>query len=209
MSRDCPRAEWHPSPNLWWGRDGCRVEGIILHGSAFGDGPSVAAYLRGPSSEASVHFVLGQDGHVQQLVALADTAWGNGIVHRPSWPVVAEMGTTNPNRYTVSIEHCKHSPDNSDPLTPAQTEASLELVRWLLVGLEERGLASAGFVRHRDAGDLARIVTGHSAIDSVDRAGCPGTFDWDGYYRGLRRGPITGRHPGTPPRGGRAVGEVR
>jgi N-acetyl-anhydromuramyl-L-alanine amidase AmpD len=188
MAADYPQAEWHPSPNFWTGRQGSKVDGIILHGTAGGDGPGVAGFLSQSSTKASVHFVIGQDGHVFQLAALADAAWGNGIVNRPSWPVVAENGNTNPNLYTVSIEHCKHSTDNSDALTPAQAEASVALVRWLLAALEERGLASAAFIQHRNAGDLVRIVTSHSAIDGVDRARCPGTFDWDGYYTRVGKG---------------------
>jgi N-acetyl-anhydromuramyl-L-alanine amidase AmpD len=188
MTADYTHAEWHPSPNFWTGRQGCKVDGIILHGTAGGDGPGVAGFLSQPSSNASVHFVIGQDGHVFQLVALTDAAWGNGIVNHPSWPVITENGNTNPNLYTVSIEHCKHSTDNSDQLTPAQAEASVALVRWLLTTLEARGLASPAFIRRRDAGDLARIVTGHYAIDGVDRGRCPGSFDWDRYYTHLTTG---------------------
>jgi hypothetical protein len=188
MAADYTPADWHPSPNFWKERQGRKVDGIILHGTAGGEGATVADYLSQPSSNASVHFVIGQDGHVFQLVALTDTAWGNGIVNHPSWPVITENGNTNPNLYTVSIEHCKHSTDNSDQLTPAQAEASVGLTRWLLAALEERGLASAAFIRSRNAGDLARIVTGHFALDSVDRGRCPGTFDWGGYYTRLATG---------------------
>lgn len=146
----------------------------------------MAAFLSDPATEASTHFVIGQDGAVLQLVRLADSAWGNGIPDHPTWPVVAELGATNPNRYTVSIEHAKHSTDNSDPLTAAQLLASVALVRWLLAELPGRGLASDRLVARRDAGELADVVIGHCRIDSVSRAHCPGTWDWDGYLRLLR-----------------------
>ena len=81
----------------------------------------------------------------------------------------------------MSIEHAKHSADNSDPLTPAQLRASVTLVRWLLSVLPELGLAGNHLVECRDAGALRDIVIGHCDIDSVNRAHCPGTWDWDGY----------------------------
>jgi N-acetyl-anhydromuramyl-L-alanine amidase AmpD len=186
-SPERPGAIWHPSPNFWPGRAGCGVEGIVLHGTAGGDGPGVAAFLSDPATEASTHFVIGQDGTVFQLVRLRDSAWGNGIPDHPSWSRIAELGSTNPNRYTVSIEHAKESADNSDPLTAEQLRASVALVRWLLTELPRRGLAADRLVAHRDAGQLAEIVIGHFQIDSVNRAHCPGTWDWDAYRRLLRQ----------------------
>ena len=178
---DLAGAIWHPSPNFWPGREGCGVEGIVLHGTAGGDGPSVAAFLSDPSREASTHFVIGQDGAVFQLVRLRDSAWGNGIPVHSRWPLIAERTGVNPNRYTISIEHAKPSADNSDPLTPAQLRASVSLVRWLLAALPELGLAGDHLVERRDSGSLRDIVIGHCDIDSVTRAHCPGTWDWDGY----------------------------
>jgi N-acetylmuramoyl-L-alanine amidase len=180
-SPDLSRAIWHPSPNFWPGRAGSGVDGIVLHGTAGGDGPSVAAMLSDPAREASTHFVIGQDGAVHQLVRLRDSAWGNGIPDRPRWSLVTERAGVNPNRYTVSIEHAKYSADNSDPLTDAQLVASVALVRWLLEVLPELGLAGDHLVERRDAGALRDIVIGHCDIDSVNRAHCPGTWDWHAY----------------------------
>jgi N-acetylmuramoyl-L-alanine amidase len=180
---DVPEAIWHPSPNFWPGRDGWGVDGIVLHGTAGGDGPGVAALLSTPSTEASTHLVIGQDGAVHQLVRLRDSAWGNGIPVEPRWPLVAERAGVNPNRYTVSIEHAKHSADNSDPLTPAQLRASVAVVRWLLTALPRLGLAGDRLSAAVASGAIGSVVVGHSEIDSVTRAHCPGTWDWAGYLR--------------------------
>ena len=179
--RDLPGAIWHPSPNFWPGRDGCGVDGIVLHGTAGGDGPSAAALLSDPAREASTHFVIGQDGALFQLVRLRDSAWGNGIPVEPRWPLITGRRRVNPNRYTVSIEHAKRSADNSDPLTAAQLAASVALVRWLLDTLPVLGLAGDHLLERRNAGALRDVVIGHCDIDSVTRAHCPGTWDWDGY----------------------------
>ncbi|MBV9278470.1 MAG: N-acetylmuramoyl-L-alanine amidase [Chloroflexi bacterium] len=178
---DLPGAIWHPSPNFWPGRDGSAVDGIVLHGTAGGDGPGVAAMLSDPAREASTHLVIGQDGAVFQLVRLRDSAWGNGIPDHPRWPLVGERAGVNPNRYTVSIEYAKRSPDNSDPLTDAQLVASVALVRRLLDLLPTLGLAGDHLLERRAAGALREIVVGHCDIDSVTRAHCPGTWDWDAY----------------------------
>ena len=179
---DLPGAIWHPSPNFWHGRDGCGVDGIVLHGTAGGDGPSAAALLSDPAREASTHFVIGQDGALFQLVRLRDSAWGNGIPVEPRWPLIAERQGVNPNRYTVSIEHAKRSADNSDPLTPAQLRASILLVRRLLTVLPQLGLVGDHLAERLHAGALRDVVIGHCDIDSVSRAHCPGTWDWDGYF---------------------------
>lgn len=184
---DVPGAIWHPSPNFWPGRDGLRVEGIVLHGTAGGDGPGVAASLSDPATEASTHFVIGQDGGVLQLVRLRDSAWGNGIPVEPRWPVVLERPGVNPNRYTVSIEHAKFSPDNSDPLTEAQLRASVGLVRLLLGLLPQRRLAGHRLLAATASGELSAAVVGHCEIDSVTRAHCPGTWDWTTYLGLLRQ----------------------
>jgi N-acetyl-anhydromuramyl-L-alanine amidase AmpD len=160
----------------------------VIHGSAGGDGQAVATLLSDPAREASTHFVIGQDGVVFQLVRLRDSAWGNGIPVSPTWQPVIARGTANPNRYTVSIEHAKHSADNSDAATAEQLEASVALVGWLLASLPATGLAGDHLLGCLDAGALGEIVIGHCTIDSVTRAHCPGTWDWTGYLRRLASG---------------------
>src|SRR5690348_17254876 len=112
--------------NAFPGRNGLKPSFIILHGTAGGtSAQAIANYFastQGGANPVSSHYVIGQDGIIIQCVAEVDGAWANGYLstgHDPWWdPQI------NPNNITISIEHCKPSPDNSDALTPAQQEAS-------------------------------------------------------------------------------------
>lgn len=104
---------------------------------------------------SSVHFAIGRDGRIVQLVPLTGAAWGNGIVDRPTWPLL-ESGT-NPNRYTISIEHEGFT---GVPWPKEQVEASAWLTAELLTAINQPANA-------------LRLIA-HAEIDSVNRAECPG-----------------------------------
>jgi len=107
------------------------------------------------SRGSSVHFAVAKDGRVAQLVAIDNAAWGNGRVQHPTWPLLTP---TNPNLYTVSIEHEGFT---GDPWPIAQVDASIELTRWVcdVAGIDPS----------------ANTIIGHYRIDGVSRANCPGT----------------------------------
>jgi N-acetyl-anhydromuramyl-L-alanine amidase AmpD len=148
---------------------------IILHGTAGGSSAeAIAEYYRnteGGPNPVSSHYVVGQDGHVIQTVAEANGAYANGGVTNPDW-----LG--NPNYYTISIEHVKSSTDNSDPLTPAQQEASFALIK---------DICTRNGIGMYEADDETGI-TGHFSIDPVNRNRCPGTFPWERLWAFLQGG---------------------
>lgn len=108
------------------------------------------------SRGSSVHFAVGLNGDIIQLVPLTGAAWGNGWVREPSWPLL--VSGTNPNRYTISIEHEGFT---GDPWPEAQLAASAALTAWLL-----KTIAQPPDKLH---------VIGHREIDSITRANCPGS----------------------------------
>lgn len=174
MSADYPSAIWMPSPGRFWhGRNGDKPRYIILHGTAGGTSAQAIGNWLNTQTErepTSVHYVIGQDGQVVQLVSEADSAWGNGVLsngHDSWW-------TPNPNWYTISIEHCKPNTDNSNTLSPAQQEASFLLVRHLC---ERWGIPKRAF-NPATPHDAAVGITGHFSIDPVERAFCPGPYPW-------------------------------
>jgi N-acetyl-anhydromuramyl-L-alanine amidase AmpD len=118
---DYALARWAPSPNYASGREGSRVTAIVLHGTA---GGGAVAWFQQPISAVSAHYVVEQDGTVTQCVREADQAWANGVVT----PDSEFYGGKNPNLWTISIEHTRDR-TNTSPITPAQLDASLVLVR--------------------------------------------------------------------------------
>ena len=101
---------------------------------------------------------------------MKDAAWANGVVtdgHAAWLP-----DGINPNFYTASIEFVKASTDNSDALTPIQAQVGFEVIACICdtYGIPKR------------AGDGGGGIISHAAIDPINRARCPGPFDWSGLF---------------------------
>lgn len=164
--------------NYFSERGGLRPRYVILHGTAGGtSAQAIAQYFastQNTGNPVSSHYVIGQDGTIAQCVAEVDGAWANGYLstgHDLWWdPQI------NPNNITISIEHCKPSPDNSDSLTPAQQNASFKLIhdicqRWNIP---------------MQLADASGGITGHFSIDPVNRSHCPGAYPWDQLWAFLK-----------------------
>lgn len=160
------RIEWAGTPNYTPGRRGRTPVAIVNHITA-GFYPGTLNWLQNPAAQVSAHYLILQNGRILQLVKDEDTAWANGIVNRPAWVL---YDGTNPNRYTLSIEHENLSGGN---LTEAQYQASL----WLHKQLMERW----------DIPIARDTIIGHNQIDTVDRPNDPGpNFPWDRLFADLR-----------------------
>ena len=194
---DYAGAQWMPSPGRYWqGRLGGRPRYIIVHGTAGGANARAMGNWLNTQTErdpTSVHYVIGTDGQIVQLVAEADSAWGNGVLtagHEAFWSQVSPQH--NPNWITISIEHCKPSSDNADHLTPAQQRASFHLI--------------ADICRRHSIppqrADARGGITSHASIDPVNRSDCPGPYPWDELFAYLRADPTQhgdgGLAPGVP-----------
>jgi len=160
---------WSPSPNFSAGRNGKRIIAIVDHITG-GNYPGCKTWLCNPAVKASAHYIVARSGEVVQLVKDEDTAWHAGIVQKPNWSL---YDGTNPNRYTIGIEH-----EGFDgTLTEAQYQATLELHRLIMA-------------KHGIPADTDHII-GHCRIDSVDRPYCPGpNFPWERLLADLKGGNI-------------------
>lgn len=154
------------SPNFRSGRNGKKIIAIVDHITA-GAFPGCLTWLCNPRAQASAHYLVNQAGEVYQLVQDRDTAWHAGIVARPNWSL---YDGSNPNRYTLGIEH-----EGFDgTLSEAQYQATL----WLHRQLMDRW----GIPADRDH------IIGHYRIDSVNRSNCPGpNFPWDRLLTDLKQ----------------------
>lgn len=157
--------EWSPSPNFS-SREGRKIIAIVDHVTA-GAFPGCLLWLQNPIAQASAHYIITKLGRIIQLVKEGDKAWHAGSVNKPNWSL---YDGTNPNLYTLSIEHEGQS---GEPLTEAQYQSSLFLHKELTL---KYGIPI----------DTDHII-GHYRIDSVDRPNCPGSgFPWDRLFKDLK-----------------------
>lgn len=157
--------KWAGSPN-YSSRSGRQPIAIVDHITA-GLMPGCLTWMQNPKAKASAHYLVTRSGEVYQLVKDEYAAWHAGAVNKPSWSL---YDGTNPNRYTIGIEH-EGYPD--EPLTEAQYQATLQLHRELI------GKYSIPI-------DTDHII-GHYRIDSVNRPNCPGPkFPWYRLFNDLR-----------------------
>lgn len=161
-------AEWYGSSNFRKGRNGRQPIAIVNHITA-GAFPGCLSWLQNPAAQASAHYLINKFGDICQLVRDEDTAWHAGAVNKPSWPL---YDGTNPNYYTIGIEH---EGQPGEALTEEQYQATLWLHKQLI--------ARWGIPMDRDH------IIGHYRIDSVNRPNCPGNgFPWERLFSDLEGG---------------------
>jgi len=163
-----PLAIQKPSPNFWVGFTGRLA--VVIHIAEGGFASSID-WMRDHGT--SSHFIISLGGTVAQLVGLHDSAWCNGLTwvptankwqcpHKhwvtPSWALLS--APTNPNRTTISIEHEGYS---GNPWPPAQTAATVALLKWLAVQYPTLHPYRDGYT-----------LIGHRHLDNIDKLRCPG-----------------------------------
>ena len=176
------KIEWAGTVNHNAGRGGRKPIALVNHITA-GRFPGCLTWMQNPAAKASSNYLVTKTGRILQLVRDEDTAWANGGVNRPSWKL---YDGSNPNRYTLSIEHEAMS---GEALTEIQYQATLWLHRQLLQ-------------KHGIPADREHII-GHYQIDSVNRPNCPGPqFPWDRLMADLAGVQVqfNGRRTGIPAR---------
>lgn len=95
-----------PKANYYVGRDKWTPDMIVIHATE-GAKAGVISTFQNPKNEKSTHFLVCKTGEIVQFVASKDAAYGNGIQVKPRDPTVVARNKngTNPNLYTISIEH--------------------------------------------------------------------------------------------------------
>lgn len=171
-----------PSPNHG-DRRGRAIDCVILHYTGMATGEAALSRLRDPVAEVSAHYLVWEDGRVDQLVAEADRAWHAG---RAVW-----RGERDINAVSVGIEIVNGGHDHGlPPYPPAQIAGVVALV---------------GDVCGRNAISPRRVL-GHSDI-APDRKNDPGElFPWHLLSEaGVAAGPVVPRGvddaPAAPPIG--------
>jgi N-acetylmuramoyl-L-alanine amidase len=145
-------ARFVSSPN-YGDRRGYRAPNcLILHYTGMPTGEAALKALTDPASEVSAHYLVWEDGSIDQLVAERDRAWHAG---RGSW-----KGETDLNSASIGIEIVNPGHDGGSPPFPdRQIEATIALVRDIAArwGIApERTLAHSDVApaRKRDPGEV-------------------------------------------------------
>lgn len=161
-----PNIQWSPSPN-YSSREGRKIIAIVDH-ITDGGYPGCLEWLQNPISQASAHYLVTKTGLIFQLVKDENKAWDAGEVVGCTWSL---YDGTNPNLYTVGIEHEGLS---GDSLTEAQYQSTLWLHKQLI---SKWGIPI----------DNNHIIP-HSLINK-NHGGCPGNgFPWTRLFNDLKGG---------------------
>jgi N-acetyl-anhydromuramyl-L-alanine amidase AmpD len=158
-------------------RQGHKITHLVIHGTAGGSSAQgIANYFATSDVDASAHIEVDQAGIIAQGIPLSLAAWANGVITPGHASYIRE--DVNPNLYTASIEFVKSSTDNSNALTPIQQKVGFELIKCICdtYNIPKR------------AGDAKGGVIKHADIDPVNRARCPGNFDFPALWTYLQGG---------------------
>lgn len=192
MGADYSKAVWLPCKNFWPG--GNSMQRVVIHGTA-SNGPQTGYQLAtgaefNDGQSASVTYINDVDGTVYQIVQESDSHWGNCCITGTEAPAgyypipgtadyhlhglidTGQPGAVNMNHSTIAIENVKHDCCNADSLTSAQYNSLVSLV--------------ADICHRRGILPVKGSVIGHFDLDPVNRARCPGTFDWPRFYTDLQ-----------------------
>jgi N-acetylmuramoyl-L-alanine amidase len=158
-------ARFLDSPNRGERRGYGRPNCLILHYTGMPTGEAALKALTDPASEVSAHYLVWEDGRIDQLVAESDRAWHAG---KAFW-----KGESDLNSASIGIEIVNPGHDGGSPPFPdRQIEATIALAhdigaRWSIA--PERVLAHSDVApaRKRDPGEafpwaaLWRAGVGH------------------------------------------------
>lgn len=168
-----PLATWVPSPNY----NQRKPVIIVLHATEQQSTQQALDTLRSANSggKVSSHYLIGDDGHIYQLVADMDRAWHAGAGR---WGAITEL-----NSASIGIEIDN---ERGEPFTEAQIAALLVLLEDLTtrLGIDKRQViahADLAPTRKRDPGALfpwKRLYDAGYGIWPADTAGpVPPGFD--------------------------------
>lgn len=159
-------------------RDG-NVPFVIVNHISGGTMGSMDNWFRSAGNKvSSAHFGVSKSGVIHQYVDIRRMAWANGITaastREAPAAVVRENAPTNPNKYTISIEH--EGTDGN--LTEEQFAASVWLHKHIANEVKR--------IYNREMKLDRKHVIGHFQIDPIRKPNCPGPkFPWERLYKAL------------------------
>lgn len=112
---------WKPSPNFNGRPNGQAPDMLVLHYTGMETGQAALDRMCDPSAEVSAHYMIWENGQIDQLVLDSDRAWHAGISH---W-----QERDNLNHYSIGIEIVNRGQDDFPAL---QMQAVCDLCVYLV-----------------------------------------------------------------------------
>ncbi|MEU6864326.1 N-acetylmuramoyl-L-alanine amidase [Streptomyces sp. NPDC046876] len=163
---DHEEASWTAASPANWRRadrpDDYRVDRIVVHVTEGSFASSVDAF-KNPWHKASAHYIVRQDGHVEQMVRELDVAF--------------HSGNRSMNERSVGIEHegyVERPQDFTDAMYAASARLAADICRRYGIPVDRRH------------------ILGHSEVPGADHTDPGPHWDWDRYLR-LVRAELDGR----------------
>ena len=151
-------------------RHGHPIKGIVIH-TTVGSYDGTIAYFQNNKDQVSSHYVVSLEGDVTQMVEDVKAANHAGVIDRPSFKMVKDQTSINPNFYLLGIENADDkNPSGADRIK--QYPALISLVRDLCL-------------KHDIPIDREHIC-GHREIRASKT--CPGNLDVDFIVREAQKG---------------------
>jgi N-acetylmuramoyl-L-alanine amidase len=154
-----------PSPNFDERKHA--VDMLVLHYTGMETGQAALDQLRNPDAKVSSHYLLREDGRVEQLVPGNLRAWHAGV---SSWQGEEDLNSRSIGIEIVNGGHDFPLPDGSlPPYPPAQIDALIGLCRKILT---EHDIPQTRIVGHSDIAPLRKQDPGeHFPWEQLARAG--------------------------------------
>jgi N-acetylmuramoyl-L-alanine amidase len=127
------------SPNWGERKEGVGLEYIVLHYTGMDSGQEAYARLMDEVCEVSCHYLIWEDGRIQQLVAEDKRAWHAG---QSFW-----RGQTDMNSASIGIELVHRGHDGPHVYPPEQIQATIALCQDIC---QRRSIPLKNIVAHSD-----------------------------------------------------------
>ncbi|MFD5450676.1 N-acetylmuramoyl-L-alanine amidase [Streptomyces sp. NPDC003470] len=167
---DYAGARWVAASDANWRRadrpDDFGIDMVVVHVTQGSFASAVKAF-QDPGHKAATHYIVGQDGHVTQMIRELDVAY--------------HAGNRDYNERSVGIEH-EGFVDRPEDFTEAMYAASARL--------------TAGICARYDIPVDREHVIGHVEVPGTDHTDPGPHWDWDRYLKLVRRAATSGPSPG-------------
>lgn len=151
------------------GREG-HLPIIIVNHVSVGGKQSVINTFSNLANKVSSTFLNCRDGSIVQFCDITTRPKTNGNIRSPRSPIVKQMGTVNPNLYSVTIENEDAYNDDTPGVDGQLTEPQFYSLCWLHKYIQTEVKRIYGNTIPLNSSH----VIGHRDIDSLGKGFCPG-----------------------------------